>query len=131
MQKITGFKRTGIFIGVLVFLVNINFFKLTVAQEESAPTPCPKPHIKLIKPNLAKAGQQVIIRGHRFGPAEKKGEVIFPPGVSAKIISWRNSRITVEVPSGAKTGKVVVRTECAESNGEFYKIAEEDKLPKK
>ena len=124
MQKITRLKRAGTFIGVLVFLVNINFFNLAVAQEKSEPTPCPKPHIKLIKPNLAKVGQQVIIRGHRFGPAEKKGEVIFPPSVSAKIISWRNSRITVEVPSGATTGKVVVRTKCAESNGEFYKIAE-------
>ena len=124
MQKITGLKKVGILIGVLGFLVNLNFFNLAVAQEESEPTPCPKPHIKLIKPNLAKAGKQVIIRGHRFGPAEKKGEVIFPPDVSAKIISWRNSRITVEVPSGAKTGKVVVRTKCAESNGEFYKVAE-------
>ena len=124
MQKITGLKRAGTFIGVLVFLVNFNFFNLTVAQEKSEPTPCPKPYIKLIKPGLAKAGQQVIIRGRRFGPEEKKGEVIFPPGVSAKIISWRNSRITVEVPSGTKTGKVVVKNQCAESNGEFYKIAE-------
>ena len=96
MQKITGLKKVGILIGVLGFLVNLNFFNLAVAQEKSEPTPCPKPHIKLIKPNLAKAGQQIIIRGYRFG----------------------------EVPTGAKTGKVVVRTKCAESNGEFFKVAE-------
>ena len=124
MQKITGLKKVGILIGVLGFLVNLNFFNLAVAQEESEPAPCPKPHIKLIKPNLAKAGQQIIIRGYRFGPEEKKGEVIPPPGLNGKIISWRYSRITVEVPSGAKTGKVVVRTKCAESNGEFFKVVE-------
>jgi hypothetical protein len=124
MQKKTGLKSFWILVLFLVFLLNLSLSHLAIAQEKSEPTPCPKPYIKLIKPGLAKAGQQVIVRGRRFGPEEKKGEVIFPPGVSAKIISWRNSRITVEVPSGAKTGKVVVKNQCAESNGEFYKIAE-------
>ncbi|MEE8380654.1 MAG: hypothetical protein V3R78_02095 [Thermodesulfobacteriota bacterium] len=124
MQKKTGLKSFWILVLFLVFLLNLSLSHLAIAQEKSEPTPCPKPYIKLIKPGLAKAGQQVIVRGRRFGPEEKKGEVIFPPGVSAKIISWRNSRITVEVPSGAKTGKVVVKNQCAESNGDFYKIAE-------
>ena len=123
MQKITGLKKFGILIGVLGVLVNLILFTLALAQEDSELAPCPKPYIKLIKPNLAKAGQQIIIRGYRFGPEEKKGEVIFPPGLKGKVISWRYSRITVEVPYGAMTGKVVVKT-CAESNGEFFKVAE-------
>ncbi len=123
MQKITGRKRGGAIAGILTFLVCLYFINLSLAQEKSESSPCPKPYIKLIKPKLAKPGQRIIIRGHRFGPEEKKGEAIFPPGLNGKIISWRNSRITVEVPSGAKTGKVVVKT-CATSNGEYFKVVE-------
>ena len=124
MQKMIGRKRVGALAGILTFLVSLYFISLSLAQDKPESSPCPKPYIKLIKPNLAKPGEQIIIRGRRFGPEEKKGEVIFPPGLNGKIISWRNSRITVEVPSGAKTGKVVVKTKCAESNGEYFKVVE-------
>jgi len=124
MQKMIGRKRGGIIVGVVSFLLSFYFIYLPLAQEKSEPSPCPKPYIKLIKPNLAKAGQQITIRGRRFGSEEKSGEVVFPPELNGKIISWRNSRIAVEVPSGAKTGRVVVKTECATSNGEFFKVAE-------
>jgi hypothetical protein len=121
MKKMIGEKRERVLIVLLSFLVNLSFFNLSIAEEKNEPSPCPKPYIKLIKPKLASEGQQIIIRGRRFGPEEKPGEVIFTPGLNGKIISWRNSRITVEVPSGAKTGEVVVKTECSESNGEFFK----------
>ncbi len=123
MQKMIVKKRGVASAGILTFLVSLCFINLSLAQDKPESSPCPKPYIKLIKPNLAKAGQQIIIRGRRFGPEEKKGEVIFPSGLNGKIISWRNSRITVEVPSGAKTGKVVVKT-CATSNGEYFKVVE-------
>lgn len=124
MQKILKRKRGEAIAGILTFLVTLCFINLSLAQGKPESSPCPKPYIKLIKPNLTKAGQQITIRGRRFGPEEKKGEVIFPPGLNGKIISWRNSRITVEVPSGAKTGNVVVKTKCAESNGEYFKVVE-------
>ena len=123
MQKMIGLKRVGVLTGFLTFLLSITIYNLALAQEKSESSPCPKPYIKLIKPKLAKEGQQVTIRGHRFGKEEEKGEVIFPPGLKGRIISWRNSRITVEVPSGTKTGMVVVETKCAESNGEFFKVS--------
>ncbi len=124
MQKMIGKKRGGAIIGVLAFLISLYLINPSQAQEKSDPSPCPKPYIKLIKPKLAKAGQQIIIRGRRFGKEKQSSRVIFPPGVNGKINSWRNGRITVEVPSGAKTGKVVVVTKCATSNGEFFKVGE-------
>lgn len=117
-------KKGGAIAGILALFITLCFISLLFAQEKPEPSPCPKPYIKLIKPNLARSGQQIIIRGHRFGPKEQSGEVIFHPGLNGKVISWGNSRITVEVPSGAKTGKVIVKTMCSTSNGEFFKVAE-------
>ena len=124
MQTMTGRKRGGAVAVTLTFFITICFVSLSLAQEKPASSPCPKPYIKLIKPNLARAGQQITIRGHRFGPKEQSGEVVFFPGLNGEITSWRNSRITVKVPSGAKTGEVVVKTKCATSNGEFFKVVE-------
>ena len=124
MQKMLKIKRGGAIAGILTFSATLCFINLSLAQVKPEFSPCPKPYIKLIKPNLTKAGQQITIRGRRFGPGEKKGEVIFPPGLNGKIISWRNSRITVEVPSGAKTGRVVVKTKCAARTAEYFKVVE-------
>jgi hypothetical protein len=118
-------KRTSAIILSLMLLFTIGLCGIAFAQEKTEKEVCPKPYIKLIKPNLARAGQQIIIRGHRFGDKEKAGEVIFPPDISGNVISWTNSRITVEVPGGAKTGPVVVKTKCAESNSEILKIEAE------
>jgi hypothetical protein len=109
----------------LMLFFTIGFCDVVLAQQKTDEEVCPKPYIKLIKPKLAKAGQQITIRGRRFGDQEKAGEVIFSPGISGNIVSWTNSRITVEVPAGAKTGAVVVQTKCAESNTEILKIEEE------
>jgi len=124
MKEITG-KRTVAAILSLMLIFTAGFGGVALAQEKADKEVCPKPYIKLIKPSLARSGQQVIIRGHRFGDKETAGEVIFSPGIGGTIISWTNSRITVEVPAGAKTGAVVVQTKCAESNTEILKIEAE------
>lgn len=121
MTDIAG-RRTAAIVLSLMLLFSIGFGGMALAQEKTDKEVCPKPYIKLIKPNLARAGQQVIIRGHRFGDKEKAGEVIFSPDISGNVIAWTNSRITVEVPAGAKTGPVVVKTNCAESNTEILKV---------
>lgn len=124
MKEITGRKTAAIVLS-LMLLFTVEFGGMALAQEKADTEVCPKPYIKLIKPNLARAGQQVIIRGHRFGDKEKAGEVIFSPDISGNVIAWTNSRITVEVPAGARTGPVVVQTNCAESNSEILKIETE------
>jgi len=124
MQNAADKRKKKVTLPLLVFLVSVHFCGVALAQEKSETTPCPKPYIKLIKPGVAKAGQQVIIRGRRFGKERKAGDVVFPPGIHGKIISWAHNRITVEVPSGVKSGKVLVKTGCAASNGEFLKVVE-------
>jgi hypothetical protein len=124
VKKITRAKTVAAFFP-LMLLFAIGLCGIAIAQEKADKEVCPKPYIKLIKPNLARAGQQVIVRGHRFGDKEKAGEVIFSPGIGGTIIAWTNSRITVEVPAEAKTGPVVVQTNCAESNAEMLKIESE------
>lgn len=115
-------KRTGAIVLPFMLLFAVGFGEIAPAQEKTETEVCPKPYIKLIKPKLARAGEQIVIRGRRFGDKEKAGEVIFPPGINGRVVSWTNSRITVAVPAGATTGDVVVRTKCASSNGEMIKI---------
>jgi hypothetical protein len=125
-----AFKRRGMLIGILSFLCNLIFFSPVKAQEKSEEPPCPHPYIKRIQPKLAKVGEQVIFKGRRFGEQDGSSEVIFPPGVSGKIISWKNTKIQVAVPLGAETGQVVVKTKCATSNDNFLKVVKENQHEK-
>ena len=121
-----GNVQRGILLGLLVLLTSLCYNDHVVGQEKEDDSPCPTPYIKIIKPKLAQPGQAIIIRGRRFGEDEESGDVIFPPGLpAARIIYWRNNRISVEVPPGAQTGEVVVKTKCATSNTEFLKVSNE------
>jgi len=123
MQKVNTGKIGRTVLIVVALLTTFILLKPARAQDKSQPAPCPTPYIKIIKPKLAQPGQEIIIRGHRFGEDAESEDVMFPPGVSAaRIIYWRNNRIRVEVPPGAQTGEVVVKTKCATSNGEFLKV---------
>ncbi len=124
VSMVRGTKR-ALIVGfiVLVGVMGNNAMSASAqGPEGDTPSSCPKPYIKLIKPNVAASGEQIVIRGHRFGTQGKASEVIFSPGIAGRVISWSQSRITVEVPPGAMTGAVEVKTECASSNGEFFKV---------
>ena len=128
------YKRTLIgivLLGLIVFLTSLCYTNPVVAQENEDDSPCLTPYIKIIKPKLAQHGQEIIIRGRRFGNEDKQGDVIFPPGLPGRIIYWRNNRIRVEVPWGAETGQVMVKTDCATSNSDFLKIEETTEESKK
>jgi len=125
MQTMMSSKRAIVIIGLLAMWLSLFFIDLSLAQDKPETSPCPTPYIKIIKPKLAQPGQEIIIRGHRFGEDEESGDVIFPPGLSGRIIYWRNNRIRVEVPPGARTGEVVIKTKCATSNSEFLKVGNE------
>ena len=120
----------GVLLGLVVFLTALCSSDQVTAQEMEDNSSCPTPYIKIIKPKLAQPGQVIIIRGHRFGPEEKAGDVIFPPGLPGRIIYWKNNRISVEVPPGAQTGEVVVQSECATSNSDFLKIGSDTEKSK-
>jgi hypothetical protein len=126
MQKMMSSKKVSVITGLLALWVSLFLIDLSLAQDKPETSACPKPYIKLIKPKLAQPGQEIIIRGRRFGEDEASGDVIFPPGLSAaRIIYWRNNRIKVVVPPGAQTGEMVVKTKCATSNGGFLKVGNE------
>lgn len=130
MKEITG-KRTIAAVLPLTLLFAVGLCGAALAQENPDKEVCPKPYIKLIKPKLATSGQQITIRGHRFGEKEQAGEVIFSPGIGGNIISWTNSRIAVEVPAGAQTGDVVVTNKCGQSDKSILKIEAETGAEKK
>jgi hypothetical protein len=130
MGKMAALNKSGMLIGFLCFLFSLIFLNPVKAEDKSEEPPCPHPYIKRIQPKLAKVGEQVIIKGRRFREQDGSSEVIFPPGVSGKIISWRNTEIQVEVPFGAETGQVVLKTKCATSNDNFFKVKKENQHDK-
>jgi len=85
---------------------------------QGAEEPCPKPYIKTLSPKAAKPGDELKIRGSRFG--KERGIVTFTPGLRAPIQEWTFRRIFVIVPQGTKTGPVSVTTPCGETSNEVY-----------
>jgi hypothetical protein len=86
-----------------------------MAQDEEK-APCPTPYIFSTTPRAAKIGDEVAIRGNRFGKEE--GVVFFSPGVNAKILSWEYLRISVIVPEGAETGTITITASCGEGSNQ-------------
>ena len=102
-------------------------FRLTgfsATNEESQP--CPKPYIFTTTPRAAKAGEEVIISGNRFGP--KQGTVTFAPGIQAQILEWSWKKILVTVPAHSRSGSMIIAVPCGEvSNNKYFTIIEEGK----
>lgn len=115
----------GVLVGLLAVFTSLCFNDQVGGQEKKDDAPCPTPYIKIVKPKLAQPGQEITIRGRRFGEDKASGDVIFSPGLSGRIIYWKNNRIGVEVPPGAQTGEILVKTKCATSNRGFLKVANE------
>jgi len=93
-------------------------------SDDDPNNPCPPSYIKLVSPRAAAVGATVSLQGWRFG--KDAGQVIFPNGVSAKIISWRYQNIDVEVPAGAVSGNITVITACGSENkkgaGSYFNV---------
>jgi hypothetical protein len=98
-------------------------------SDDDAKNPCPPSYIKLVSPRAAAVGATVSLQGWRFG--KDAGQVIFPNGVSAKIIFWRYQNIDVEVPDGAVSGNIAVISACGSENkkgaGSYFKVMEKPK----
>jgi hypothetical protein len=112
---------------VLIFTLCIVSFVLPYnnsgTAEEEEEGPCLKPYIKTIFPVAGKPGDQLKIRGRRFGT--EKGEVIFTTEAKAEIVEWIMHRIWVIVPTSAASGPVVVRVPCgSESNKLYFTVKE-------
>lgn len=71
------------------------------------------PAIHTLVPMVAPAGAALVVNGSGFG-ATSTATV---GGLSATILSVSTTRLELRVPSGARTGQVVVRTGASSSNG--------------
>ena len=98
-------------------------------SDDDAKNPCPPSYVKLVSPRAAAVGATVSLQGWRFG--KDAGQVIFPNGVSAKIISWRYQNIDAEVPVGAVSGNITVISACGSENkkgaGSYFNVMEKPK----
>jgi thermitase len=80
------------------------------------------PHIYRISPEAATAGAQVTLRGSRF--KSSPGKVIFESNIEGPVISWTNDKIVCQVPDGAVSGPVTVKTSEGTSNGVTFSVSE-------
>ncbi|MFB3788239.1 MAG: IPT/TIG domain-containing protein [bacterium] len=70
----------------------------------------------------APVGASVFITGRGFGASQGGSRVLFGGKEAAKIISWYDTRINLQVPAGAQSGTVVVTVNGENSNAYPYKI---------
>ena len=116
-------KRRYIFFVFAICMISLVLpYHIGTAEEEEGP--CPKPYIKAIFPRAGTPGEQVKIRGKRFGT--EPGEVIFSNEVKAEILSWTMRIIWVIIPASSTSGPVVIRVQCgSESNKHYVTIKEQ------
>ena len=73
------------------------------------------PRITSVNPQKVQYGQILTIHGTGFGPSRGNGRVIFhedlPLQYSSQFIHWSDTRIQVQVPSGAQNGPLQVITD--------------------
>ena len=87
-----------------------------------------KPEMDSIAPASAAPGAKVTVIGADFG--DTQGDSMVDLGnESAKIVTWADTSITLEVPANLKAGdyKVSVQTEAGESNEMDFTVKEEEK----
>jgi YD repeat-containing protein len=87
----------------------------TATQNVSLSTP----NIGALTPAAAPVGTVIVISGTNFGVSQ--GTVTFD-GTTATPTLWTNTNITVPVPTGAKTGNVVVTAGGAASSGVKFTV---------
>jgi len=124
-MKDSLFQKPLFFLSVLL-LMSLTFvlFITHAINAEEQQQPCLDPKINTIVPNPAKPGDQIRIRGVRFG--RKPGEVIFSPSVTGEIKRWGNTVIYVIVPESATSGPVSLSIPCGSvSNEKDFTVKEQ------
>ncbi len=88
---------------------------VSVAMASAAPS------INSIAPQSGPAGTNVAIAGTGFGSARGTSTVTFN-GQSATAAKWTATEIIVRVPTGAKSGDVVVTVDGVKSNAASFTV---------
>jgi hypothetical protein len=79
------------------------------------------PSITDLTPSSGAVGDTVVIAGSNFGASQSKSIVTFN-GTDATTIGWGDTSVSVMVPTGATSGKVVVTVNGAASNGVAFTV---------
>jgi hypothetical protein len=81
------------------------------------------PSITQLSPATGAPGTAVVISGANFGASQSaaSGTVTFN-NTTAPVISWSNSSIVAEVPSGSSTGSVVVTVSGRATGGSTFTV---------
>jgi sugar lactone lactonase YvrE len=77
------------------------------------------PQISSISPNYGAPAALTTITGNHFGATQGTGSVTVG-GAPSHIVSWSNTLITIQVPSKATTGNIVVISGGVSSNGAAF-----------
>ncbi|HXN49564.1 MAG TPA: IPT/TIG domain-containing protein [Bryobacteraceae bacterium] len=86
----------------------LGLFALSAALLFAAPLWAINPQIISLAPSYGGVGTSVTISGTYFGTT--RGTVKFYTTAATTITNWTASSITVQVPTGATTGPVIVTT---------------------
>lgn len=82
------------------------------------------PQIIELSPNVAAVGDEVTLRGERFGTLRFNNAVSFDGVAVDSIVSWKDDQIVLLVPEGAETGKVAVFRGEVPSNQVDFTLSE-------
>ncbi len=93
-----------------------------VASNGVAFTVSPAPSITNLSPTSGAVGTPVTITGANFGAAQGTSTVTFNGANAGTATSWSATSITINVPSGATTGNVVVTVSGVASNGSSFTV---------
>jgi hypothetical protein len=102
-----------------------------ISCDDSSTDPTDTPTINSLSFNAGYVGMELTINGTTFGEDTDPGTVQFG-GVDApddNYTSWTPTEIKVVVPTGAKSGKVVVINDGESSNGVDFQIIEDRPAP--
>jgi hypothetical protein len=80
------------------------------------------PSITSLNPTSGAVGTAVTITGSNFGPSQGISTVTFNGASAGTAATWSPGTITVNVPSGATTGNVVVTVGGVPSNGQSFTV---------
>jgi hypothetical protein len=117
-----GWTPTSITVQVPKSVLTGPFSIVTAAKNEADSTAnlVILPQITKVSPASGSVGKKVTISGSGFG--NTMNIVTFFNGIPANVLSWNDTKIAVEVPSGATTGRIRVTnsaTDWAESPTDF------------
>ena len=81
----------------------------------------PAPSITSLSPTSGSPGVSITITGTNFGTTQGSSTVTFN-GLAATPTSWSTTKVVTTVPSGARTGNVVMTVGAQASNGASFTV---------